>query len=90
MSLLTGEPRNATIRAVGDVMVLEIRKPDLMPLITENPELAERLGDLLETRRKSWAESLGRAEEEAPLGPSSPSASQHSLAHRIRIFFGQG
>jgi small-conductance mechanosensitive channel len=90
MSLLTGEPRNATVRAESDVMVMEIRKPDLMPLITENPELAERLGELLETRRKSWAESLNRAEEEAPHGQSSPSASQRSLAHRIRVFFGQG
>ena len=53
-------------------------------------ELAERLGELLETRRKSWAESLHRAEEGAPHGKSSPSASQRSLAHRIRAFFGQG
>lgn len=89
MSLFTGEPRNATVRADGDVMVLEIRKGDLSPLLEENPELAERLGELLEERRKSWAESLHRAEEEAAPGHSASSSVQRSLVHRIREFFGQ-
>jgi small-conductance mechanosensitive channel len=88
MSLVTGEPRNATVRAVADVMVLEVRKGDLSPLLEENPELAERLGELLEARRKSWSESLHHAEE-AAAPDRSPSSTQRSLVHRIRDFFAQ-
>lgn len=88
MSLVTGEPRNATVRAIGDVLVLEIRKGDLSPLMSARPELAERLGELLESRRKHWAESLHRAEEEA--SPKSRSTvGSRSLVHRIRLFFSQ-
>jgi CRP-like cAMP-binding protein len=90
ISLLTSEPRNATVRAAGDVMVLEIRKSDLMPLVMESPCLTERLAELLEFRRKNWAEILNRAEEETTPGQSAPSALQRSLSHRIRVFFGQG
>jgi len=86
MSLVTGEPRNATVRAKGDVLVLEIRKGDLSPLMSENPELAERLGQLLEARRKDRSESLDRAGEgTAPIGSGEQSG--RSLARRIRAFF---
>ena len=87
MSLVTGEPRNATVRAKGDVLVLEIRKGDLSSLMSENPRLAEHLGDLLEKRRIHRSESLDRAEEGMP--PSSPGENHtRSLADRIRAFFG--
>lgn len=87
MSLLTGEPRNATVRAVGDVMALEIRKEDLMPLMVENPELAERLAALIETRQISLAASIQRADAETMAIPLAMPASHHSLTHLIRDFF---
>ncbi len=87
MSLVTGEPRNATIRAACDVLVLEIRKCDLSPMMTENPELAERLGQLLEKRRVSRREILDRAGEEDIAVKTEPVGSR-SIAMRIREFFG--
>ncbi len=88
MSLLTGAPRNATVRAEVDSLVLEIRKKDLSPLIEANPGLAELLGDLVEHRQGKWNESLhgnvGEGETKAPVGPQ-----KRSFADRIRIFFGQ-
>jgi small-conductance mechanosensitive channel len=88
MSLLTGEPRNATVRAAGDVMTMEIRKEDLLPLIAGNPELADRLAAVIEARRISRAESMKRADEQAaPAQPASPGG-HRSLAHLIRDFFG--
>ncbi len=87
MSLVTGEPRNATVRANGDVLVLEIRKGDLSPLMSENPELAGRLGELLESRKKHRSESLERAGEGMP-HPHPEDHETLSLADRIRAFFG--
>lgn len=88
MSLLTGEPRNATVRAVGDVMAMEIRKEDIMPLITDNTELAERLAHLIESRRINREESLKRANDESVSASPTTPASSRSLAHLIREFFG--
>lgn len=88
MSLVTGEPRNATVRAVGDVLVLEIRKGDISPLIEARPELAERLGGLLEHRQKHRSDSLNRAEAEASSKIGAPVESR-SLVQRIRLFFSQ-
>jgi CRP-like cAMP-binding protein len=86
LSLMTGEPRAATVRAISDVLVLEIRKADLSPLIAQNPELAERLGSLLEQRRKAGAETLHHAQSHAHLTTKS-SPETRSLATRIRNFF---
>ena len=87
MSLLTGEPRNATVRAAGDVMTMEIRKDDILPLITGNPELADRLAGLISARRISRAESLKRADKQAAPGLAPPTGGHRSLAHLIRDFF---
>lgn len=87
MSLLTGEPRNATVRAAGDVMALEITKDDIMPLMDMNPELADRLAGLIETRRISRAESLKYADEQAAEIPTASASGQRSLARLIRQFF---
>ncbi|MBC7979650.1 MAG: cyclic nucleotide-binding domain-containing protein, partial [Armatimonadetes bacterium] len=86
MSLMTGEPRNATVRAEEDVLVLEIRKRDISPLMAASGELAERLGDLLETRMKHWTESMTRAEANAPAGGEAYGGAR-SLVKRIREFF---
>ena len=88
MSLVTGEPRNATVRAVGDTVVLEISKHHLSPLMEAETSLAERLGELLETRQKNWEEGI----EKAGTGTSrktGQSAATRSLVSRIRVFFGQ-
>ncbi len=88
MSLLTGEPRNATVRAVGDTVVLEICKEHLSPLMERRPDLAECLGALLEARQKNWEEGIEKA------GPGDAKNTAHagesrSLVGRIREFFGQ-
>lgn len=88
MSLLTGEPRNATVRAVADSMTMEIRKEDLLPLIEGNPELADRLAEVIEARRISRAESLKSAGVQAATTQNAPTSGSRSLAHLIREFFG--
>jgi small-conductance mechanosensitive channel/CRP-like cAMP-binding protein len=87
MSLVTGEPRSATVRAIGDVMVLEITKAHLSPLMAVRPELAESIGVVLEERRKSREESLHR--NNAASHPASAKVNDpSSLIRKIRDFFG--
>ena len=43
MSLLTGEPRSATVRAVDGALVYEVGRRQLQPLLAARPELLEAL-----------------------------------------------
>lgn len=51
ISLLTGEPRSATVRAQEDCEVLEIEKPAMAELFHEAPECLTQLSELLAQRR---------------------------------------
>ncbi|MEP6699383.1 MAG: mechanosensitive ion channel family protein, partial [Verrucomicrobiota bacterium] len=51
MSLLTGEPRTATVRAEGDCEVLEIGKAVMAEIFQGAPECLNQLSDLLAKRR---------------------------------------
>lgn len=90
MSLVTGEPRNATVRAIADVMVLEITKAHIAPLITAREELAERIGKQLEERRSHREETLTRAAENSQTPSGHVGGEQNSLVRKIRNFFGNG
>jgi small-conductance mechanosensitive channel/CRP-like cAMP-binding protein len=70
MSLLTGEPRTATVLARGDVMVLEIDAELFRRFATENPAAVEQIGVAAMTRREQLdqvkAVARGSAVAEAP------------------------
>jgi small-conductance mechanosensitive channel/CRP-like cAMP-binding protein len=51
MSLLTGEPRSATIRADSDCEVLEISKEVMGEVMRESPECLTRLSEILAKRK---------------------------------------
>lgn len=51
ISLLTGEPRSATVRAEGDCEVLEISKPVMAEVLRESPQCLTALSELLAKRR---------------------------------------
>lgn len=60
ISLLTGERRSATVKANGDLEVIEIEKKDLAPLLEMAPSLADQLGEILARRQKALKETLAR------------------------------
>ena len=70
MSLLTGEPRTATVLARGDVMVLEIDSELFRRFGSENPAAVEQIGIAAMTRREQLdqvkAAARGSAVAEAP------------------------
>ncbi len=85
MSLLTGEPRSATVVAETDVEVVQVAKQAFAGLLQANVELAGRLAVLLEKRLSERAALLAVQ----PAGGSS--VETHSaLTARIRRFFGLG
>ena len=57
MSLLTGEPRSATIRADGDCEVMEIGKDTIGEVLRDSPQCLARLSELL-ARRKLESENI--------------------------------
>jgi small-conductance mechanosensitive channel len=83
MSLLTGEPRTATVVARGDCTVLEIGAEAFGAYLKSRPEVIELLAEAALDRRRALDHS--RAAE----GPSRamPAA---TLTQRMRRFFGLG
>ena len=82
MSLLTGEPRTATVVAGSDCRVLEIAVEDFRRLVLADPAVVERVVTAVNTRR---AELDIRRAEGASAGPSEP---PQSFLARVRGFLG--
>ncbi len=59
MSLLTGEPRTATVIALTDIVAYEITDADLAPLLASRPDLFEALSVLAAERRLGHHPRLG-------------------------------
>jgi CRP-like cAMP-binding protein len=81
ISLLTGEPRLATVRAIAETTLVEIDKATLAPILEANPSLVEKLDAIiLERRRHTAAERTARE--------GLPTAEPESLRGKIARFFG--
>jgi hypothetical protein len=52
MTLCTDAPRNATVRALEETVLLEVERRDLVPLLEANPRLLEQLGALVSARQQ--------------------------------------
>ena len=86
MSLMTGEPRSATVIAQTNVDCYRLDKATAQDIIRERPELAERIADVLARRKvelMAVKEGLDAAAAERRL-----KAAQSDLASKIRSFFG--
>ncbi len=51
MSLLTGEPRSASVIAAEETEVLQIKKEALKPIIEDNPALIEAISEMVDERK---------------------------------------
>jgi small-conductance mechanosensitive channel/CRP-like cAMP-binding protein len=60
MSLLTGEPRTATVVAVTDAIVYEIHKEDIEGLLETRPEIAVQISQIIAARRQDL-QTIGSA-----------------------------
>ena len=86
MSLLTGQPRSASVTAATEAVVFEVDKADLDALLQRRPELAEGLATIManrEAHNASRQRTSGRSDAPDPPG-------RDALLRRLRGFFGLG
>jgi CRP-like cAMP-binding protein len=86
MSLLTGAPRSATIRAVEETRLVVLRKEALRPLLVADPTVLERLSKTLARRQAEREDAIHRAAVSEYESPGGDRAGQ--LLGRMRRFFG--
>ncbi len=83
ISLLTGETRTATVRALTEANLLEIDKATLAPILRENPSIVGMLELTMKERRKKATDAL-----EAAKGDTDRTEDRNPLRQRIARFFG--
>ncbi len=82
MSLLTGEPRSATVVALTDVVLLELDRPVFARLFAEHPELAPKLSGMLAHRRTQLNAAMTASGDTLPVATEEG----HILARLKSIF----
>ena len=81
MSLLTGEPRSATVVAKEETQVLQIGKFCLKPILDKNPKLIQTLSKIVEERREALEDKEHHIKEK--IGKT-----EKTVFQSIRKFFG--
>src|SRR5262249_7125898 len=81
-SLLTGQPRNATVTATEPVEALEVDKAALAPLLAASPSLVDEFAEMLERRQ----EELNHVYGGGAWGMLLPGDAE--AHHLIRAFYG--
>ena len=84
MSLLTGEPRSATVRAQGDVRLLMLSPPALKQALEKSPRLASDLAEVVTLRKEGLLEARARLDADAR---AHVLAASRGLVDAIRRFF---
>ena len=82
MSVLTGEPRTATVVSLGDSALLAVDRDAFERILSAEPDLAQRLAETIARRR--MALDAARAEKQSPQMEKETS----NLLGRIRNIFG--
>jgi small-conductance mechanosensitive channel len=85
ISLLTGEPRTATVIAESDCEVVKIEKSAMRALLLQHPRLAETLSETLAARRTELEAEINAYRTDQPIAPSG--ATKESFLARLRQFF---
>ena len=83
ISLLTGDPRTATVRAETETTLVEIEKDSLAPILREHPALVSTLEATMEERRRHAADRFDASREQAEKAEEPV-----PLSERIARFFG--
>lgn len=86
MSLLTGEPRSASVVAHTECQVLEIAKHSLEPLLARRPDLTEKIAAIM-AERKLKSELMTAETKRISVGNRLRDYSE-AFANSIRSFFG--
>jgi small-conductance mechanosensitive channel/CRP-like cAMP-binding protein len=85
ISLLTGEPRTATVIAVTDCEVVKIEKSAMRELLVQHPRLAESLSETLATRRSALEAEISAFQTNHPV--AAVGGTKETFLARLRQFF---
>lgn len=87
ISLLAGDRRNATVKAIEDVRVVIIDKGAFAGIIHENPEVAAEMASIYYQRSQELTEAREKAIEGEEIAPEEE-LGEKALLRRIQRFFG--
>jgi len=82
MSMLTGQPRSATVEAVEECLVVELTAASLREVALANPEVVTRISAVVAERQAD----LDRQKAEAEAGRPAVAEAHRSLLTRIQAF----
>jgi CRP-like cAMP-binding protein len=85
MSLLTGEARPVTVKAVTEVVAYEITKEHLMPVLEARPEAAEAISSIVAARQVQA--ELALSEADAPVVEERTRSVAETILRKMRDFF---
>lgn len=88
MSLLTGDPRSATVAAREETIVVVVKKRGMERVFSMDPTLAEPLSLLLEARLEKLQKASRESENALEGKETSKKEGSEDLLTRIRTFFG--
>lgn len=83
MSLLTGEPRSATVQAVNDVQAYRLRKEGFRQVLLNHPQIAETLSQVIADRRQLLEQKKAEI-----LSPKAKETLRKSIFKKMQTFFG--
>ena len=65
MSLLTGQPRSATVSAAEETEVMQIGKNAIRPIFEANPDVVSSIVAIIDERRTALKATIAAGEEDA-------------------------
>jgi len=80
MSLLTGEARTATVKALDYATVIRVDKALFATFLASNPDICEQLGAVMAQRQQDLSQEANRIQDKL--------TNQINLISRIKSFFG--
>jgi CRP-like cAMP-binding protein len=88
-ALFTGEPRSASVKALSPVVLYEIARTDLLPLLAQRPSMVDELSQAVAQYQARDHRTMEQALSEDAAAPAPPGVVQQ-LAARIRGWMASG
>lgn len=80
MSLLTGEVRTATVKALEHTTVIKVDKELFSTILASNPSIIEQLGEVMAQRQQDLSNEADKIQDKSTV--------QRKLIFKIKTFFG--
>jgi small-conductance mechanosensitive channel/CRP-like cAMP-binding protein len=88
IALLTGEKRTATVQAVSDVRVFQLKKDNFKEVLERKPDILDEIGSVLSKRKDQLVTLLAESTMPGEAMGLNPEQAKHRILNRIRKYFG--